>query len=107
MHNNFRKIFFPTEEEKVEQKKKLAEIHAHAVADRENVVLIPYSDGILYVRKPFGGFLGDCVYCSHYYDPGVGFVTGGDCTLHNIGCGYGFTCKNNDSKWAIKISEEN
>ena len=100
---NFRKVFFPTEEERKAQEKWLDEIHRQSVEDRKNVKLIPAKDGLLYCREPFKGFLGDCDYCSNCYGNNQGVSEGGWCKLHGIGCGYGFTCKDNDSEWAIKI----
>lgn len=60
------------------------------------MILVKY-EGILFCSEPFGSFSGDCENCSHYDDPNKGFITGGYCTLHNIACGYGFICKDNDS----------
>ena len=99
---NFDEIFFTTEEEIDREKSLLAEIHRQAVKDRENVKLVLDSDGFLYRREPFSGFLGDCCYCSHYVDGG-GMTEGGHCILHGIFCGWGFTCKDNDSEWAVEI----
>ena len=96
-------LFLPTEEEINAQEKMLAEIHSKCVEDRKNVKLIPTKDPFLYCREPFGRFLGDCTYCSNYVDPNVGFAEGGWCKLCGVDCGWGFTCKDNDSEWAIKI----
>ena len=103
MNNNLRKIFFPTKEELKAQEKWLEEIHNQCVEDRKNVKLVPTKDPFLYCREPFGGFLGDCESCSHYVSTNVGFSDGGWCKLCGVDCGWGFTCKDNDSEWAIKI----
>lgn len=100
---SFRRVFFPTEEERKAQEKMLEEIHNRCIEDRENVKLIPTEDQFLYCRKPFGSFLGDCTYCSHYASNDVGFSDGGWCNLCGADCGWGFTCTDNDSEWAIKI----
>lgn len=100
---SFRKTFFPTEEEIKAQEKMLEEIHNKCVEDRKNVKLVKTNDPFLYRRAPLSSFLGDCTYCSYYINPNVGFVEGGWCKLCGVNCGWGFTCKDNDSKWAIKI----
>ena len=66
-------------------------------SERHKIKLIPYGK-IMYKSDPFKAFYGDCTYCSNYYPDELycGYITGGTCTLHKIGCGYGFTCKNND-----------
>ena len=99
---DFRKTFFPTEEEIKAQKKKLEEIRNELIKDRNNVKLIQTKDAFLYCKEPFDSFLGDCCYCSHYVD-GNSMTEGGLCKLHSISCGWGFTCKDNDSEWAIEI----
>lgn len=99
---DFRKAFFPTEEEIKAQEKILEKLHNRCVEDRKNVKLVPTKDPFLYCREPFGGFLGDCTYCSHYASNNVGFSDGGWCKLCGVDCGWGFTCKDNDSEWAIK-----
>lgn len=68
-------------------------------AERHKIKLISHGE-ILYVSNPFKQFYGDCTYCSKYYSDELycGFITGGTCTLHKVGCGPGFTCKNNDFK---------
>jgi hypothetical protein len=98
---NFDSIFFPTEEDINKNKQLLEEIHMRYVIDRENVKFILDSD-VLYRREPFSSFLGDCCHCSHYDDIS-GMTEGGRCMLHDIFCGWGFTCKDNDSEWAVKI----
>ena len=103
MNDKFRSIFFPTEEEIKEQEKFLEELHNKQVEDRKNVKLVLSSDGVLHCREPFSSFLGDCCSCSHCYGNHQGVSEGGWCELHGIGCGWGFTCANNDSEWAIKI----
>ena len=102
---SFRKVFFPTEEEIKAQEKFLEKIHNQQVEDRKNVKLVKKEYSFLYRREPFCRFLGDCTYCSHYKDFNVGYAEGGDCALHDIGCGWGFTCKDNDSEYAIKIED--
>lgn len=101
---SFDRVFHPSEEEKARRKEFEERLHREAVEDRANVKLVRCDD-VLYRREPFRGFLGDCECCSHYNDPSRGFITGGVCTLHHIGCGYGFTCKDNDSEWAVEIKE--
>lgn len=99
---NFDEIFFPTEEDEEKHRKLLEEIHRQCVLNRKDVNLVLDSDGFLYRKEPFGSFFGDCCYCSHYDDLG-GMTEGGRCMLHDIFCGWGFTCKDNDSEWAVKI----
>jgi hypothetical protein len=100
---SFRKAFFPTEEEIKAQEKMMEEIHNKCIEDRKNVKLVQdKKDPFLYYREPFGSFLGDCCYCSHYVDGG-GKTEGGWCKLCGVDCGWGFTCKDNDSEWAIRI----
>lgn len=48
---------------------------------------------ILYESDPFGDFDRDCETCQLYLSGG-NMITGGKCKLHNISCGYGFTCEN-------------
>lgn len=98
---DFDSIFNPALEDIKRQKELFEEIHKQAVIDRESVKLLLDSD-ILYRREPFGGFLGDCCYCSHYDDLG-GMTEGGRCVFHDIFCGWGFTCKYNNSEWAVGI----
>ena len=105
MRSRFDKIFHPTEEEIKAREKFLEKIQNERIEDRNNVKLVQKEDSVLYHREPFNSFLGDCRSCSHYVDPNVGFVEGGDCALHGIGCGWGFTCKDNDSEYAIKIED--
>lgn len=100
---DFRKAFSPTEEEIEAYKKLVEELHNKNIEDRKNVKLIPTKDPFLYRREPFGSFLGDCTYCSRYINPNVGFTEGGWCKLCGVDCGWGFTCADNDSEWAIKI----
>lgn len=99
---SFRKVFFPTEEEIEAQEKIFEEIHNKCVEDRKNVKLVSTKDPFLYRREPFSSFLGDCTYCSYYVDGGA-MTEGGWCKLCGVDCGWGFTCKDNDSKWSIKI----
>ena len=99
---NFRKTFLLTEEEIESFKKLVDKLHNQNIEDRKNVKLIPTEDQSLYCREPFGSFLGDCCYCSHYVDGG-GKTEGGWCKLCGVDCGWGFTCAHNDSEWAIKI----
>ena len=98
---DFNKVFFPTEEEIKAQEKLFKDLHDLLVEDRKNVKLVPDGDGLLYRREPFGGFLGDCDLCSHCFGNDQGISEGGWCDLHGVGCGYGFTCKDNDGEWAI------
>ena len=105
MSNKLREIFFPTEEEVKAQEKWLQELHNQAVEDRQHVKLVQTRDPVLYRREPFKAFLGDCCSCSHYIGGG-GMTEGGYCTLHHFGCGWGFTCADNDGEWAIKIIKE-
>lgn len=102
MTNKLRKVFCPTEEEIEAFKKLVEELHNKNIDDRKNVKLVPTEDPFLYCREPFGSFLGDCCYCSQYVDGG-GMTEGGFCKLRGIGCGWGFTCEDNDSEWAIKL----
>ena len=99
---DFDKIFFPTKEEIMERKKMFNNLLNTLVEDRKHVQLVPTKEPFLYCRKPFNSFLGDCTYCSHYIDGG-GMTEGGLCELYKVSCGWGFTCKDNDSEWAIKI----
>lgn len=102
---SFKKIFRPTDEEIKTQEKFLEKLHNQFIEDRKNVKLVQdKKDPFLYHREPFGSFLGDCRSCSHYID-GDGITEGGWCKLCGSGCGYGFTCKDNDSEWAIKIED--
>ena len=102
--NSLRKIFFPTEEELKEQERRFEEIHNDLLEDRKTVKLVQTDRSFLFCREPFKSFLGDCCFCSHYIDGG-GMTEGGWCKLCGEGCGYGFTCKDNDSEWAIEIKE--
>ena len=105
MRSSFDKIFRPTKEEIKAQEEFFEKIHNERVEDRKNVKLVKKEGSCLYRREPFKRFLGDCCSCSHYVDSNVGFVEGGDCKLHGISCGWGFTCKDNDSEWAIQIKD--
>lgn len=53
------------------------------------------NNDVLYRSEPFGDFDTDCETCQQYLDNG-NMCEGGKCKLHNISCGYGFTC--NDYK---------
>lgn len=101
---NFNKIFNPTEEELEEQQKWIKELFEESKKKRENIKFIKSKESNLYQSEPFKSFLGDCRYCSFYID-GPPVTEGGWCKKTNEGCGYGFTCKDNDSKWAIKLEE--
>lgn len=103
MANKLRRVFFLTKEEEIkEQEKFIDEMYNKHIKDRKNVKLVLSSDGVLHCREPFGSFLGDCCSCSHYVDGG-GMTEGGHCMLRSIPCGWGFTCEDNDSEWAIEI----
>ena len=75
---------------------------SQALEDRKKIKFKEYKKG-LYVSVPFGGFIGDCETC-RYYDNVSNVTIGGHCMKHNMACGYGFTCPDNTSKYAIRIN---
>lgn len=86
-----RRTFNPTDKEVQTWKNRLKEIEKRIP---HTVNLVSEKDGnILLVSEPFQRFGTDCSYCSYYHDLNVGFSEGGQCTKHNITCGWGFTCK--------------
>lgn len=98
----FDDIFNPSPEKKREIDEFVARCQAEMLEKRKNIRLVKdhAADGSaapLYSADPFGGFTGDCECCDHYRASPFAFVTGGDCTKHRRGCGYGFTCKDNTS----------
>lgn len=98
MHNKFRRAFCPTESEIKQDEGQLKRIRKKLLDDRNKKNVLIKKGGNLFCAYPFTSFVGDCENCSNYCDTNRGFITGGHCTLHNIPCGYGFICKDNDSK---------
>lgn len=108
MSNKLREIFCPTPEEEEKQIKRFMELHEEYM-NRPKPHLIPDGTGLM-KAEPFGPFYGDCESCKYYYDPMVGYITGGDCTLKGIACGYGFTCDSHtfsEIKIEIKTATKN
>ena len=108
---NFNKIFRPTQKDREKQQEFLAEIHAKAEERRKHITLVQGErNDILYRAEPLMGFLGDCENCKNYSKSPYDFVTGGECSLHHIYCGYGFVCKDVDGDYpfdyTIKEREE-
>ena len=97
-HNNFRRIFCPTESEIKQDAEQLKKLRRKLLDDRDKNITLIKNESNLFCTDPFGSFIGDCECCSHYNDMDRGFITGGYCILHNMSCGYGFICKDNDSK---------
>lgn len=97
-NNKLRNIFFPTNVEIEEKMMQMVKLKEKLLADRNKNIKLIKKDNNLFCAEPFGSFIGDCESCSHYCDLCEGFVTGGYCTVHNVSCGYGFTCRDNDSK---------
>lgn len=96
MFCDFRKTFHPTQEEVNARNKRIEEITEENLKHREKIELEKHNE-ILYCSNPFGGFTGDCCFCSNYAEiPAI--TVCGDCKLHDIPCGSGFTCANNDSE---------
>ncbi len=95
MGNALRKVF--TSGITQEELKQIEQLGTKLKQHRDTETRLVRYNEILYSAEPFQGFIGDCSFCSHYISPNLGFVTGGDCGLHGIACGNGFTCKNNDS----------
>lgn len=98
MNNRLRKIFFPNKQEIEKFKQQLLQEQKKSIERRNKIKLIKCNN-ILFVSEPFNTFMGDCEQCSHYLNSPYDFVTGGDCLLHNIPCGYGHICKDNDSHY--------
>lgn len=59
----------------------------------------------IYKNIQFGSFIGDCESCKYFEEPCYNFVTGGRCILHNIDCGYGFTCFDCTNEYGITKEE--
>lgn len=95
---NLRKILCPTEEENKKVDKQIEKLKEELLVDRNKKISLVNKEDHLFCSKPFGAFIGDCESCSYYRDSNRGFITGGYCMLHNITCGYGFICKDNDSE---------
>ena len=72
---------------------------------RESLNFKKHDNGLI-VSDPFTGFIGDCEFCKHYDDIS-NLTTGGYCLLHHVNCGYGFTCKDNTSKYRIDVGDIN
>lgn len=77
----------------------------NAIESRELLNFKKYNNGLI-VSDPFTGFIGDCEFCKHYDDIS-NLTTGGYCLLHHVNCGYGFTCKDNTSKYRIDVGDIN
>lgn len=111
MFVDFRKTFFPTEEEIARRKQFQERIHKEQLLKRDAIKLIK-DDERLYVSEPFQGFTGDCEFCSHSHPIG-GLSDCCYCDLYERGGSRGFTCIKNDSKEAsewdefIRIKNEN
>lgn len=97
-YNNFRRIFCPTESEIKQDVEQLRKLKREFLDSRNKNIILIKKENNLFCATPFGAFIGDCESCSHYSDLNRGFITGGYCILHNMSCGYGFICKDNDSK---------
>ena len=96
--NRLREIFTNKPISK-EQEREIQDYISKKIEEIHEIKLKP-KGSVLYAADPFKEFYGDCTYCSHYFpcDLYCGFVTGGYCKLHRVGCGEGFTCKNNSFK---------
>lgn len=77
----------------------------NAIESRESLNFKKH-DNALIISDPFTGFIGDCEFCKHYDDIS-NLTTGGYCLLHHVNCGYGFTCKDNTSKYRIDVGNIN
>lgn len=102
--NEFRRIFFPTPEEEAEDAARLNELVAEAKS-RKAERLIPKGP-VLLASDPFTHFYGDCEWCRNYLDANSGMTEGGDCLLHKIPCGWGFTCKDFSSNEETRGGEQ-
>jgi hypothetical protein len=90
---NFRKAFFPTDEEKEAQIKWLEEQKSPSKKD----IKLEKVNEFLYVSEPLRDFDGQCEYqCKNYLKNYPYFIEGGWCKLHKCNCGYGFTCDDFD-----------
>lgn len=98
MNDKFRRAFCPTETEIKQDEERFKKLRKELLDYRNKKIILIKKEGNLFCAHPFASFLGDCEGCSNYCDTNRGFITGGHCTLHNIQCGYGFICKDNDSK---------
>lgn len=77
----------------------------NAIEFRESLNFKKHDNGLI-VSDPFTGFIGDCEFCKHYDDIS-NLTTGGYCLSHHVNCGYGFTCKDNTSKYRIDVGDIN
>ena len=77
----------------------------NAIEFRELLNFKKHDNGLI-VSDPFTGFIGDCEFCKHYDDIS-NLTTGGYCLSHHVNCGYGFTCKDNTSKYRIDVGDIN
>lgn len=87
-----------------EHKEYYAEIRRKANEKKNKLKLVKYGS-TLYVSSPFSSFIGDCESCSKFVRSPYNFVEGGTCSLHKINTGYGYICKDNDSKENIGWQE--
>ena len=95
---NFRKCFYPTQEEKETQIKWLKE---HKLPNKEDIELKQTHDN-LYASDPICDFNGQCTDCQNYEENYPHYIEGGDCKLHKCACGWGFTCDSFIEKEVIK-----
>lgn len=101
MRNKLRDIVCPNEKQREALERQAEKIIQESLINREAIRFV-HKKGVLYISKPFQGFIGDCTSCKHFYDPG-GITEGGDCLKHGISCGWGFTCRDNTSEYSVDI----
>ncbi len=109
---NFRRVFSPTKEKRLSDIERIKKIHEEMVNRPQPELETSKHSDILLISTPFEPFAKDCTHCLHYWEHGVGFVEGGYCNKNdNMGCGWGFTCKDweekiNFDKWYAESIQE-
>lgn len=95
--NKLKEVFSESEDQTRKFLMRIHQMEKQNLEKRNKEVKLVKENHILYSAEPFQSFQGDCTSCSSYYDPNRGFITGGHCMKHNIGCGNGFICSDSDS----------
>jgi hypothetical protein len=93
MFSDFRKSFNPTQDG---IKKQDEWLNNHQLPSKQNIKLLKKYDN-LYVSEPIQDFQEDCEHCKNFLRD-CPIVEGGDCSLHNCTCGWGFTCDDFEEK---------
>lgn len=104
MGNELRNIFNPRPEAEIERTERIMYtflLQNYKMIYKDMKIVKCDGSDFLYMSEPFTGFVGDCNSCTHIFNNHIGVSTGGQCSLHNEACGYGFVCKDYNGKYPI------